>query len=104
MEFFIYRYLEEQRQLKQSEGQGQKRKKKEEEIERVKKKLKAAETDARQLTVEADSLSFKAQEQRSFTLVERSNTLRLLAKEKEGEASHLQTSLTQLQAELKTFH
>ena len=96
-------YLEDERKLKQSAQKEQLKRKKTEEIETLRKKKKTAESDARHLVMEADQLSLDAQEQRSFSLIARSNKLWLTAKDKQEEVSRLETELTKLQEELNSM-
>lgn len=95
------RYLIEQKSQKESEEKGLRRKHMEEELGTLKKKLKTAHDEERSLLLSADRLSFQAEEQRSFTLVERSNHLRLTAKDKKEEAAKLEENIQRLQADLK---
>jgi hypothetical protein len=76
----------------------------EEELQTIKKKKRAAEDDARQLTIEADNLCLQAQEQRSFTLLDRANTLRLSSKDKQKQADQLASDSTRVQEELKKLN
>ena len=94
-------FLQDERR-KKAESEGQQRQKRlGEELGNLRKKLKTCSTEERHLLEEADKLSFQAQEKKSFNLISRSNTLRLLAKDKKDEAEETQQEIHRLEEELK---
>lgn len=97
-------HLDEQRKSRENEARRQKRKAMEEEIQSLKKRKTAAEKDAKHLVVEADNLSFKAQQQSSIRLLGHANELRLSSKDKQETADKLQAELTKKEEELKKLH
>ena len=95
-------YLESQKTDEADKAKTLKRKKMDEDIQDVKRRKAAAEEGSRQLNVEADNLSAEAKRQRSLTLYDRADALRVSAKDKQEIAAKLSKQLLQMEEERKT--
>lgn len=95
------RYLSEQKQQKETEEKQVHRKRLGDELVILTKRLKTTSAEERHLLELADRHSFQAEEQKSFSLIERSNNMRLLAKDKKKEITKIQSDIDRLQEEIK---
>ena len=95
------RYLSDQRKQKETEDKQLERKRLGEELTALQKKAKTASDEEKRLLQLADRLSFKAQEKRSFSLIERSNDVRLSAKDKADEVERVQQDILRVKGNLK---
>lgn len=94
-------YLDSQRTKEAETAKTLKRKKMDEDIQDVKKRKRAAEEASRQLNAQADTLSAEAKQQRSLTLYDRADSLRVSSRDKEELAAKLSKQLLQMEDERK---
>lgn len=95
-------YVAKQKEAKSTEQEKRKRKFLEESITELKNQAKQAKLDMESLSKSADQYAVKAEKERNFSHIAKSNALRDKAKEKSALCEQLNTKLSEKLQELKT--